>query len=84
MLLRKASLSDKDVSGTSTITQQLARNLYLTTERSMTRKIREAYYTIILEKNLTKEQIIEAYLNTISLGYSAYGVPGGGGRLFRL
>ena len=40
----------------------------------MTRKIREAYYTVILEKNLTKEQIIEAYLNTISLGYSAYGV----------
>ncbi len=72
--IAESIFTDKDVSGTSTITQQLARNLYLTTERSMTRKIREAYYTIILEKNLTKEQIIEAYLNTISLGYSAYGV----------
>ncbi len=72
--IAESLFTDKEVSGTSTITQQLARNLYLTTERSMTRKIREAYYTVILEKNLTKEQIIEAYLNTISLGYSAYGV----------
>ena len=69
-----ACLPTKKSAGPSTITQRLARNLYLTTERSMTRKIREADDTVILEKNLTKEQIIEAYLNTISLGYSAYGV----------
>lgn len=65
------------ISGTSTITQQLARNLYLAETksiRSMTRKIREAYYTIQLEKQLTKDQILEAYLNTISLGNHAYGV----------
>ena len=40
----------------------------------MTRKIQEAYYTIILEKELSKEEIITAYLNTIYLGYGSYGV----------
>lgn len=72
--IKESIFSNKDVSGTSTITQQLARNLYLTNDRTMTRKIREAYYTVILEKNLTKEQIIEAYLNTISLGFGSLGV----------
>lgn len=65
------------ISGTSTITQQLARNLFLAeskSQRSMTRKIKEAYYTICLERKLTKEQIIEAYLNTIFLGSQANGV----------
>ncbi|MFA5528582.1 MAG: PBP1A family penicillin-binding protein [Peptostreptococcales bacterium] len=65
------------IGGTSTITQQLARNLYLPdrmTERSMNRKIKEAYYSIVLEDALEKEQIIEAYLNTIYLGFNAYGV----------
>ncbi|RKD26083.1 penicillin-binding protein 1A [Caminicella sporogenes DSM 14501] len=63
--------------GTSTITQQLARNLYLPhikSEKTLSRKIKEAYYTIQLEKNLTKEQIFEAYMNTIYLGSGAKGV----------
>ncbi|WP_312354156.1 transglycosylase domain-containing protein [Aminipila sp.] len=71
------SFTSGKISGTSTITQQLARNLYLTetrTERTLTRKIKEAYYTVLLEKHLTKEEIIEAYLNTIYLGYNSYGV----------
>lgn len=72
--IAESLFSDQEVSGTSTITQQLARNLYLTKDRTMTRKIREAYYTIILEKNLTKEQILEAYLNTIDFGYNSSGV----------
>ena len=72
--VKDSVLRHKDIGGTSTITQQLARNIYLTPERSMARKIREAYYTIILEKHLSKEQIIEAYLNTINLGFGAYGV----------
>lgn len=65
------------ISGTSTVTQQLARNVYLSdikSQRSMSRKITEAYYTIILEKNLSKKQIMEAYLNTISLGFNSYGI----------
>lgn len=67
----------ESISGTSTITQQLARNLYLAetkSTRSWTRKIREAYYTMQLERQLSKEQIIEAYLNTIYLGANANGV----------
>lgn len=69
--------SGDNISGTSTITQQLARNLYLSetkSDYSITRKISEAYYTTQLEKNLSKEQILEAYLNTIFLGYNSNGV----------
>lgn len=63
--------------GVSTITQQLARNVYLfdrRQERSLKRKIEEAYYTIQLEKYLTKEQIMEGYLNLIFFGMESYGV----------
>ncbi len=65
------------ISGTSTITQQLARNVYLTdtmSVRSIKRKILEMYYAAIIERKLTKEEIIEAYLNTIYLGFGTYGV----------
>ena len=65
------------IRGTSTVTQQLARNVYLSeikSQRSVTRKISEMYCTIILEKNLSKEQIMEAYLNTIYLGFNSYGI----------
>ncbi|SKC91513.1 penicillin-binding protein 1A [Maledivibacter halophilus] len=63
--------------GTSTITQQLARNIYLAeikSEKTLTRKIKEAYYAIQIENALLKEQIFEAYLNTIYLGSGAKGV----------
>lgn len=69
--------SGENIKGTSTITQQLARNLYLAdtkSTRSMERKIKEAYYAVLLEKHLTKKEIIQAYLNTIYLGFSANGV----------
>lgn len=65
------------IRGTSTISQQLARNIFLKDTRfdySIKRKIIEAYYTVILEKNLTKKQIITAYLNTVSFGNSLHGV----------
>ena len=65
------------ISGTSTITQQLARNVYLAdrkSERSIERKIQEMWYAHEIEKALNKEQIIEAYLNTIYLGFGSYGV----------
>ena len=63
--------------GTSTITQQLARNIYLyeiRSERALDRKVKEAYYAIELEKYLTKEQIIEGYLNLVYLGANSNGV----------
>ncbi len=75
--IRDAVFSGGDISGTSTITQQLARNLYLEdqmTERSLNRKITEAYYAIILEEKLTKDEILETYLNTIYFGSMGYGV----------
>lgn len=72
--IRDSVFSSNPISGTSTLTQQLARNIYLDNERTLARKIREAYYTVCLEKSLSKEQIIEAYLNTINLGYGTYGI----------
>ncbi|NMB08770.1 MAG: PBP1A family penicillin-binding protein [Tissierellia bacterium] len=62
------------VRGASTITQQLARNLYLSNEVKLDRKIKEAYLALQIEKALTKNQILEAYLNRIFLGQGAYGV----------
>lgn len=66
--------SGEGAKGTSSITQQLAKNMYLTNERALERKIKEAYYAIFLERTLSKEQIIEAYLNKIALGMQANGV----------
>lgn len=61
--------------GASTINQQLAVNLYLSrSDTSYTRKIKDAYYGMMLNKQLSKEQILEAYLNTIYLGSGAHGV----------
>ncbi|MBR3786412.1 MAG: transglycosylase domain-containing protein, partial [Firmicutes bacterium] len=73
----QAVFTGGDIGGTSTLTQQLARNLFLQEtqfDRSYVRKIQEAYYSIILERELTKEQIIETYCNTVYFGFSAYGV----------
>ncbi|MCY4034983.1 MAG: PBP1A family penicillin-binding protein [Hyphomicrobiales bacterium] len=60
--------------GGSTITQQLAKNLFLTPERSVTRKIREALLAIWLETRLTKEEILSLYLNRAYFGAGAYGI----------
>ncbi|WP_448584140.1 penicillin-binding protein 1A [Thermocrinis sp.] len=60
--------------GASTITQQLARNLFLTPERSLSRKIKEAILAIKIEREFSKEEILELYLNYIYLGQGAYGV----------
>jgi penicillin-binding protein 1A len=60
--------------GASTITQQLARSLFLTNEVSAQRKIKEALIAIQLEKKFTKDQILEMYLNQVYFGAGAYGV----------
>ncbi len=62
------------VQGASTITQQLARSLFLTPERTFQRKIRELFLAMKMEFILTKEQILEMYLNQIYFGHGAYGV----------
>ncbi|MEC6832609.1 PBP1A family penicillin-binding protein [Photobacterium toruni] len=60
--------------GASTITQQLARNFFLSNKKTFSRKIREAFIAIHIEQILTKDQILDLYLNKIYLGYRAYGV----------
>ncbi|WP_096550301.1 transglycosylase domain-containing protein [Ureibacillus thermosphaericus] len=59
--------------GASTITQQLARNLYLTLEKTWSRKIMEALYAYRLELFYSKDEILEAYLNTVNYGHGMYG-----------
>ncbi|MFE8697830.1 transglycosylase domain-containing protein [Cytobacillus sp. FJAT-53684] len=61
------------VQGASTISQQYARNLFLAHEKTWKRKLLEAFYTIRLEMNYTKNEILEGYLNTIYYGHGAYG-----------
>lgn len=68
--LRSWSLKE----GASTLTQQYARNLYLSHEKTWIRKIKEAFYTIRLEMFYTKDEILEGYINTIYFGHGAYGV----------
>ena len=60
--------------GASTITQQVARNFFLSREKTIVRKVKEVFLAWHIEKELTKDQILELYLNKILLGYRAYGV----------
>jgi len=68
-----ANLGRAKSQGASTITMQVARNVYLTTEKSYTRKIYEILLTFKLEHSLTKNQILEIYMNQIFLGNRSYG-----------
>ena len=67
-------LSSKRLEGASTITQQVAKNFLLTNEVSLNRKIKEAILAFRIERALSKERILELYLNQIYLGSGAYGV----------
>lgn len=60
--------------GASTITQQLAKNTYLTQQRTFKRKLKELFYALKLELHLSKDEILELYLNQIYFGHGAYGV----------
>lgn len=60
--------------GASTITQQLARNLYFTQEQTLSRKIREAWTALQIERTYTKNEILEMYANTVYYGRGAYGI----------
>lgn len=62
------------VQGASTITQQYARNLFLEHDKTWSRKLHEAFYTIRIEMNYSKKEILEGYLNTIYYGNGTYGV----------
>jgi penicillin-binding protein 1B len=82
-----ASVRDSDrVRGTSTITQQLARNFFLTPDRSMKRKLSEIFISLMLEQRLTKQQIITMYANEVYLGqrgsFSTHGFGEGAAAYF--
>jgi len=72
--LYKDLMAGKIVQGGSTITQQVAKSFFLTPERKLSRKIREAIMAFRIEKNLDKEEILNLYLNQIYFGNGAYGV----------
>jgi monofunctional biosynthetic peptidoglycan transglycosylase len=69
--------------GGSTISQQLAKNLYLSSQRSFLRKAQEAALTVMLERSLTKRRILEIYLNVIEWGDGVYGAEAASQRYFR-
>ena len=69
--------------GASTITQQLAKNLYLSTDKTFLRKGQEAITTVFLERLLTKRRILEIYLNVIEWGDSLYGAEAAAQHYFR-
>lgn len=69
-----STLSGREVQGGSTITQQLAKNAFLTQERSIIRKIKEAFIAKELEHKYTKDEILSMYLNRIYFGQGAYGI----------
>ncbi len=73
-LVYNVKVGDPTAQGASTITQQLVKNLYLSSDKVWERKITEIYLAIKVERILSKEQILENYLNTIPLGQSQYGV----------
>jgi 1A family penicillin-binding protein len=60
--------------GASTITQQYAKNLFLDFDKTWKRKIQEAWYTLKIEANYSKKEILEGYLNTINYGHAKYGI----------
>ncbi|MCQ2581667.1 MAG: PBP1A family penicillin-binding protein [Alphaproteobacteria bacterium] len=72
-IMRKAGFGG-DFSGASTITQQVAKNFFLTSERTLSRKIKEAILALRLERSFSKQHIMTLYLNQIFLGARAYGV----------
>ena len=75
-------VTQKSARATSTITQQLARNLFLNNNRSYTRKLREMVYAMALEAKFSKAQILELYLNKVYFGGGAYGVDAASRKFF--
>jgi membrane peptidoglycan carboxypeptidase len=73
----------KFVRGASTISMQLAKNLWLQREKTASRKLQEAFLTMYLEQELTKEQILELYTNVVEFGPDVYGIKAAAHHYFR-
>jgi penicillin-binding protein 1A len=80
--IASAVANNHRVSATSTITQQLARNIFLTNNRSFGRKIKEAILALALERKFSKDQILELYLNRVYFGGGAYGIDAASRKFF--
>lgn len=76
-------LARDKVEGASTITQQLAKNVFLTHDKTWLRKIKEAMIALHLEREYSKEQILEMYLNVIYFGQGQYGIEAAANKYFR-
>jgi len=74
--------TDRRLQGASTITQQVARTIFLTNKYSYTRKIREAMLALALERKFSKDQILELYLNKVYFGGGAYGIDAASRKFF--
>ena len=68
------NIGGKPIMGGSTITQQYVKNIYLSNEKSLLRKIRELYFAVKIESIYNKEEILEVYLNTIYFNHGIYGI----------
>jgi penicillin-binding protein 1A len=84
--ITRAALNDLlgrgNLQGASTLTQQYVKNAYLGQQRTLGRKVKEAVLALKLERQLTKQQILERYLNTIYFGRGAYGIQAAAGAYF--
>jgi penicillin-binding protein 2A len=80
--LVKVALAGEAVQGGSTITQQLAKNVFLSADKELSRKMKEAVISFTLERKYTKDQIMEMYLNYIYFGHGAYGVEAAADKYF--
>ncbi len=79
---RKHNLRNRTIRGASTISQQVAKNVFLLPQRSWIRKGLEAYFTFLIEHAWPKERIMEVYLNIVELGDGVYGVEAASERYF--
>ncbi|MFL6782574.1 MAG: transglycosylase domain-containing protein [Sphingomicrobium sp.] len=77
-----AIVNGKRVRATSTITQQLARNVFLTNNRNVMRKVKEGILALALERKFSKDQILELYLNRVYFGGGAYGIDAASRKFF--
>ena len=77
-----AVTGDRRIAATSTITQQLARNIFLNNTRSLDRKAREGILALALESKFSKDQILELYLNKVYFGGGAYGIDSASRKFF--
>lgn len=81
--VKQAQKKGKKPRGASTISMQVARNMFLWSDRSWVRKGLEAYYTVLLELFLSKNRILEIYLNIAEMGPCVYGAPAASARYYK-